>query len=346
MNQVIPGRHLKRILTILLIFIIHSTMAHAEETKKISIAIMEFRANNTEESYGKASMDMLSQKLYATDLFTVMEKSQLDRIAMLNGFKEFNMIDPEQIARMGKVLNVDKLIVGSISYIDSFIINVKVFNSITGEVEYDVVQKIFSIENLEKAIEEISFAIERHYLGYKELTGDFDLTIEMLYLYPFDLLGQVVDTGNGIQASFQFNSIFKKPSINLLLITGFYSFTPFIDYSDFTLSQNSDDYFYMFPLYTCFSHKYIITRNISIIPSAGIGYIFSKIYSEYDPHSESLYWDRNRIYHNPSILLRTELDVYLHDRWYIVFTPQYSVFFEKDRAGQFLSIGIGLKMLF
>jgi len=327
---------LVRIITILLVLLSSADIAHAEETKKISMAIMEFRANNTKEAFGKACVDMLSEKLFATNLFTLMEKSQMDRIARQNGFKEFNMIDTEQISRLGKVLNVDKIIVGSITYIDSFIIDVKILNASTGEIEFNVKRKIRSIEKLEDVLEDIAIAIERYYLGYDNLSGNLDIAVEVHYIYPFGLLGNAVNAGPGVQAVVQFNNPFDIP-FNIQALTGYYSFTP---------GRDSMDYFYMFPVYLCTSHKFSFSRNMDFIPSAGIGYIFSKVSSGDSAETVGLYWEKNKLYHNPSFLIRTELDVLLYDRWYLVITPQYTIFFEKDKAGQFASIGIGLKMLF
>ena len=323
-------------LIILQIFLCFTGIAYAEDNKKISIAVMEFRANNTRDSFGKACLDMLSEKLFASKLFTLMEKNQMDRIARLNGFNEFNIIDPLQIAKLGRVLKVDKMLAGSITYLDSYIINVKMLNAVTGEIEFNVTKRISSIGKLEDAIDDIALSIERHSQGYYNLGGKFDISAEMHYLHPLGTFGKAVDPGPGIEGVIELNSPFEIP-FDVLVIAGFYSFKPVYE---------SMDYFYMFPLYLTASYKFSIARNIKIIPSAGCGYVFSRISADESEETDTLYWQDKSLYYNPAIVIRAEFDILLIDRWFLVVTPQYNIFFEEDKVGQFASLGLGLKMLF
>ena len=323
-------------LTIIILLFFLSGIVYAEDNKKTSIAIMEFRANNTKEGFGKACMDMLSERLFASKLFTLMEKSQMDRIARQNGFKEFNIVDPVQIAKLGRVLKVDKMLVGSITYIDSYIIDVKIVNSGTGEIEFNKSKKISSIEKLERVIDDIAQSIERHSLGYYNLNGKSDILFEIQYLDPAGIFGNAVNPGIGLQGIIQFNNPFDIP-FNIQAAAGFYSFTP---------GNESMNYFYMVPLYLSASYRFSITRNINFYPSAGAGYFFSSVSCDNSGRTSGLYWDDKRYYYNPCIVIRTELDILLYDRWYLVISPQYNVFFEEDNVGQFASLGLGLKMLF
>jgi len=332
-----PGEeNLIKKLTILMLLLSLPDFSFAEDNKKISIAIMEFRANNTKEGFGKACMDMLSERLFASKLFTLMEKSQMDRIARLNGFQEFSTVDPGQIAKLGRVLKVDKMLVGSITYIDSYIIDIKIVDSITGEIEFNVQKKISSIEKLENAIGDMSQSIERHCMGYYNISGKYDIVFEMQYLNPVGIFRNAVNPGIGLQGVLQFNNPFDVP-FDIQAAAGFYNFTP---------GNKSVNYFYMAPLYLSVSYKFSFTRNINFYPSAGAGYFFSRISCDNSKRTSGLYWDDKSLYYNPSIVIRTELDILLYDRWYLVAAPQYNVFFEEDNVGQFASLGLGLKMLF
>ena len=231
---------------------------------------------------------------------------------------------------------MDKLLVGSITFIDSYIIDVKVLNATTGEIEYNVKRKIRSIEKLEESLEEIAVSIERHYLGYYNLSGIFDLTLEAHFLYPLAVFSDAVKPGAGVLALLQFNTPFDLP-FNVQAVTGYYNFTP---------AGDSMDYFYMFPVYFGVSYKFSLARNMDFIPAAGAGYVISKVSSDSTAAGNERYWEGQSLFYNPVLVLRTELVVSLYDRWYLTLTPQYNVFFEKERAGQFLSMGIGLKMLF
>ena len=323
-------------LIILLLFLTLANIAYADESGKISIAIMEFHANNTKEAFGKACMDILSEKLFASELFTLMEKNQMDRIARINGFNEFNTADPVQIAKLGKKLNVDKMLVGSITYLDSYMIDVKLLNASTGEIEFNVKKKISTTNKLETALDDIALSIERHCQGYYKLSGNFDISIEMIYLNPFGTFSSAVNPGTGIQGILILNSPLEIP-FDVQVLTGYYSFEPIYE---------SMNYFYMFPLYLSASYKFSLSRNLNFIPSAGFGYLFSKISSDGSDNTDSIYWQEKSLYYNPAVVIRAELDILLFDRWYLTVTPQYNAFFEEERVGQFASLGFGLKMLF
>jgi hypothetical protein len=157
----------------------------------------------------------------------------------------------------------------------------------------------------------------------------------MHYLNPLGAFGSAVKPGPGIQALAAFNSPFKIP-FDIQFITGYYDFMP---------GHEAMKYFYMVPLYLCALYKFSLTRNINFLLSAGAGYVFSRISSDSSRNTDGLYWDNKSLYYNPAAVIKIELDIFLYDRWYLVFTPQYNVFFE-EKAGQFASIGLGLKMLF
>lgn len=325
----------KKLITMFL-FLTLANNAYAEESGKITIAIMEFRANNTKEAFGKACMDILSEKLFASELFTLMEKNQMDRIARQNGFNEFNTADPEQVARLGKKLNVDKMLAGSITYLDSYIIDVKILNAATGEIEFNVKKKISSINKLESSLDDIALAIERHCQGYYELSGNFDISIESVYLNPFGTFSDAVNPGIGVQGVLAVNSPAGIPP-DIQIMAGYYSFNP---------KYESMNYFYMFPVFLSLSYNFKLTRNLCFLPSAGFGYFFSKVSADQSDDTDRLYWQEKSLFYNPAVTIRAEVDILLFDRWYLVFTPQYNVFFEEERVGQFASFGLGLKMLF
>ncbi len=321
---------------IILLLICISGAVFAEDNKKISIAIMEFRANNTRDGFGKACLDMLSERLFASRLFVLMEKGQMDRIARVNGFQEFNSVDPLQVAKLGRVLKVDKMLTGSITYIDSYIINIKLVNSATGEIEFDIQKKTGSIEKLEKTIDEMAHSIERHCMGYYIPSGRYDVSFEMQYINPVGVLRNAVNSGAGITGIVQFNNPFDLP-FNINASAGFYNFTP---------DTEPMNYFYMVPVLLSLTYKFAVSRNINFYPSAGGGYFFSRISCDNSITKSGLYWDDNKFYYNPGIVIRAELDILLYDRWFLVFSPQYNIFFDKNDVGQFLSAGLGLKMIF
>lgn len=322
----------KRFLLLLLVLII--TVSLQAQEKKISIAIMDFRANNTDETLGGACADMIAEKLFSSKLFVLMEKSQMDKIARRNGFYEFNSTDPLQIQKLGKILNVEKLLAGSITFLDTYIINVKVFDALTGEIDFTVEERISSVEKIDDAIAAIALAVERHYLGYYNLSGDFDINAEFLYIIPFGPMGDAVDSGIGGHVFITLNTLFDLP-VDLQVMTGYYSFNPACD---------EIESYSIVPLTINCAYTFSPARNIKFIPALGAGYIFTLLSADTD--GTGLYNYSKKFHYNPAVTARAEFDIFLADRWYVTVTPQYTLFFVPGDLGQFVSFNLGLRMLF
>ena len=246
--------------------VLFSHLLIAEE-KKISIAIVDFRANNTDPAIGSACADMLAERLFSSKLFILMEKTQMDRIARKNGFYEFDSTDPEQIRKLGKILKVDKLMAGSITLLDEYIVNVKVFNALTGQIDYTVEKRVGAVEKLDDVMDEISSAVERHYLGYYDLDGVYELDAEFLYIIPLGTMANAVDQGMGGQVFVTFNNPRGMPA-DLQVMAGCCSFVPACDeIGSYTVV----------PVYVSCARRFSPARNIRFIPAAGLGYIFTYV---------------------------------------------------------------------
>lgn len=330
------GRIIRKLLTITALLCL-SGIANAGDGEKIAIAIMEFRANDTKESVSLACADILSEKLFSSKLFTMMEKSQMDKIARAHGYTEFNSVDPEQAAKLGRLLKVEKVIVGSVTFLESYIIKVKSISVTTGEIDIDVTRKIKSLGSLESALADIALYIERHYSGYYHLSGNFDIAAEMIVLLPVGILSREVDIGIGAQGLITLNSPFQMP-FNLQFVAGFYTYYP---------GPKSIKYFNMESIYLCASSRFSLARNIKFCPSVGAGFIFSQISAD-DRENNAIgtHIYTKHYYYNPCTVIRAELDIFLFDRWNLVFIPQYTAFFELPKVGQILGLGLGVKMLF
>lgn len=317
-----------------LLLILFLTIPLFAEEKKISIAVMDFRANNTDQGLGSACADMLAERLFSSKLFVLMEKSQMDRIARQNGFYEFDSTDPAQIRRLGKILKVEKLLSGSITYLDAYIINVKVFNAFTGEIDFTAEKRIGSVEKIDDIIADISLEVERHYLGYYNISGNFDISAEFIYNMPVGVMGDVVSRGLGGQAVITVNSPLDF-SADIQAVCGYYDFTPACD---------GVKSYRVAPLFICCAYKFSLARNINFIPAAGPGYLFT--YLSADTDGTGLYDYSSKFHYNPSLMARGEFDIFLADRWYITAAPQYTVFFVPGDTGQYLSLALGVRMLF
>jgi hypothetical protein len=74
--------------------------------------------------------------------------------------------------------------------------------------------------------------------------------------------------------------------------------------------------------------------------------LFSQVSSDNDKNTGDIYCYEKKFYYNPCLTLRMEIDIFLSNRWFLICTPQYTAFFEPTNVGQFLAIGVSVKMLF
>ncbi len=101
-----------------------TTPARAAEEQKIRVAVLDFNTEALEPSwsYGwhvrnlaRAAADALTTKLVQTGRFRVIERQQLDKILKEQDLADSGRIDPSTAARIGKVLGVQAVIIGSVT---------------------------------------------------------------------------------------------------------------------------------------------------------------------------------------------------------------------------------------
>jgi curli biogenesis system outer membrane secretion channel CsgG len=93
--------------------------------QKKRVAVLDFdygtvRSNvaaiwGTDQDVGKGIADMLVQKLVEDGKYRVIERKALDKILAEQNFSNSDRADPATAARIGKVLGVDAIIIGSIT---------------------------------------------------------------------------------------------------------------------------------------------------------------------------------------------------------------------------------------
>ncbi|MCK5599209.1 hypothetical protein KAI78_06260 [bacterium] len=110
----------------------------AEEVPKkmISIAIMEFEAPEVPESYSDVIEDMISDELLDTGKYTVIERSALKVIMDEVEFQKTGCVSAECAVEVGKILAVNKMVIGKISLINNmYYIRAKIVDVETSRIE-------------------------------------------------------------------------------------------------------------------------------------------------------------------------------------------------------------------
>lgn len=115
---------MSRIFLTALAFIAISTSAFAQGAKK-RIAVMNFdyatvqdgvsAIFGTRQDIGKGIADLLVDKLVTDGKYSVIERKMIDKIMAEQNFSNSDRVDPNSAAKIGKILGVDAIVIGSIT---------------------------------------------------------------------------------------------------------------------------------------------------------------------------------------------------------------------------------------
>lgn len=135
---------------------------HAEE--KSNVAVLDFSAKNVSNDDAAIINEFFRSVLIKTGKFNVLDRSHISKILDEQHFQSSGMTDVKNVVKIGKLINVQYVFVGSYSKLDTlFMLNIDMVNIQTGKIEKSESR---SIEN-PKPKEKLHLA---RYIAYS-LTG-------------------------------------------------------------------------------------------------------------------------------------------------------------------------------
>ncbi len=109
--------------------------APAPGAKKLNFAIADLRAENVSAGDAAVMADLLRSELVKTNAFNVIEKQNMDKVLAEHAFQQTGCSSEECAVKLGKLLNVQRMAVGSFGkLLDSYFLNVRVVDIETGQV--------------------------------------------------------------------------------------------------------------------------------------------------------------------------------------------------------------------
>jgi curli biogenesis system outer membrane secretion channel CsgG len=97
--------------------------AQAQQKKRVAVMNFDYGAVQsgvaaifgTNQDVGKGIADMLVDRLVSDGVYSVIERNQLDKIIAEQNFSNSDRADPSSAAKIGRILGVDAIIIGSIT---------------------------------------------------------------------------------------------------------------------------------------------------------------------------------------------------------------------------------------
>ena len=149
--------------------------------EKVSIALMDFKGNDVSESTCQAMTDAASTMLVNCGRFTVAERERIRTILEQLAFEQSGMT--EEAVKIGKMLNVQKLIFGNIS--------------LTGKT-YQINISLVDVEKAEREIQE-----NHRFAGREDYLIDEVEKVMEIIIDNIPLVGNIIDdTVNGFIVDF------------------------------------------------------------------------------------------------------------------------------------------------
>lgn len=101
--------------------------------EKIAIAVLDFEPKNVNQGNAEAVSDLLRTELFNTGSFKVVERAKIKKIIEEQQFQLSGVTDTDQAAQIGRLLNVNKIMVGTVTKLgQTYIINTRIVDVQSG----------------------------------------------------------------------------------------------------------------------------------------------------------------------------------------------------------------------
>ena len=102
---------------------IFATTAHAQQKKRVAVFNFDYATVQsssaaifgTNVDVGKGIADLMVDNLVRSGVYSVIERKALDKVMTEQNFSNSNRADPASAAKLGKLLGVDAIIIGSVT---------------------------------------------------------------------------------------------------------------------------------------------------------------------------------------------------------------------------------------
>ena len=137
----------------------------ASNDERLRIAILDFKSEGAKSSLAQFAVTSLSEKLYSSGKFILVERSQLELILKEQGLQHAGCVDTSCAVRLGRILSVNKMLMGTVNRLDAYNLSVKSIDVETGVVDALFSAKATKETDLDKAVGVVSRKIYERYYG-------------------------------------------------------------------------------------------------------------------------------------------------------------------------------------
>lgn len=104
--------------------------------EKVTVAVLDFEPKNVTSQSAEAITDLLRTELFNTGCFKVVERQRIQKILEEQRFQSTGVTDADQAAQIGRLLNVKKIMIGTMTLLGgTHILNTRIVDVQSGQVE-------------------------------------------------------------------------------------------------------------------------------------------------------------------------------------------------------------------
>ncbi|MFA5858071.1 MAG: CsgG/HfaB family protein [Elusimicrobiota bacterium] len=132
------------------------------ENQKLNIAVADFNARNVSELDSAAISDLVRTELVRLDSYNVVDRGNMEKILAEQKFQLQNCTDQECIIKMGRLLNVEKIVTGYVIKIEGvYQISISFVNVETGKIEQSERMRCINTRDFAKLTENLVLKLTR-----------------------------------------------------------------------------------------------------------------------------------------------------------------------------------------
>ena len=128
--------------------------------KKLNVAVADLTPQNASRGDAALIGDLLRGELVKARRFTVIEKQNMDKVLAEQAFQQSGCTSDECAVKLGKLLNAQRLVMGSFGKLLSrYFISIRVVDIESGKIIYSDEAKGDTVDDLEKSLKKMSVRI-------------------------------------------------------------------------------------------------------------------------------------------------------------------------------------------
>jgi len=351
-SAVIIARFLR--LACIIFFAFMSMVAHAadvqkrtEATGEVKIAILDLRPLNVARQRSDGLSDLLNGKLYESRAFRMIESTRIKAILKELGIIKAECDNVDCAVKFGKILGVQKIIIGSMRRDKDYLIEVQVVDVAESRIDGTYSSRAAGEAQFDAAAQEIVDKILGRYEERSSANVAWTIGVHAAYLNPLGDFSLIASSGYGGIVDFSYENMLIE-NVRGMLSTGYLYFKGSrSNVQSLQMIPAFASVGYSIPFYKGTSGDGIVKR-VYCMPAVGAGYLY--IMMSYDTRiaggSDYTYNYGTQGFFNPGIFVSYEIGVEISGSVAVTITPSYTWFFERNYVGQYFGGSIGVRFLF